>query len=369
MKKFAALILAFSLVLSLCLAACDSQAPDQTQAPTQSTAAPTESKPTPTVPPTTQPTEPQPPKDYTGNGVTIPGAAFPAGTVLDAQVLPDSSEPAQALSALIPDAHRIEVFELTAQLDGTPVQPSAEITVLFPLPAGYDSSKHLLSLYHLSPDGTPEPIAATVTDRGVEAVLPHFSTFATVLHEAGCTAADFEDLASRIITANLITWNRVLFLEDYNTASPDDILQFLSRYRDLSAYTTEEEVPIGNGYTWTQLTVRLPPDVATQLAMDAFGYEYDFSKLGDRADDYDNAYYDAEAELVVLIEGGGFGGMEEGYTYKGQYIREDRDLTLILEYVHWDYEAGTETPLYTTQVRLTRLENGAWQILSCVENK
>lgn len=150
--------------------------------------------PTPSVEPTAQPTaqptaEPtqQPTGDVildnlTSTQITASNAqeVFEVGTVITVESVVDGTiynRVEQALKDVIAGMNHAAILEITAMLDGKPVQPSAAVQMTFQIPSNL-SADHL-KLYYVAEDGTREEIPITVNKAAntVTANLTHFSTY------------------------------------------------------------------------------------------------------------------------------------------------------------------------------------------------
>jgi len=116
-----------------------------------------------------------------GSGVILyqTEAAFQKGTTVTAEVLNSGAAFDRAQAAVQAEAVQFAVFEINATKDGTAVQPTGDVTVVFPVPDGYSSN---IALYYVSEDGTAEALTATVDSdkKTVTAKLSHFSTYVLV---------------------------------------------------------------------------------------------------------------------------------------------------------------------------------------------
>lgn len=75
--------------------------------------------------------------------------------------------------------------------DKAEVQPNGTVTVYYPIPDGYDSSK--LALYRINEDGTKTLVNGVAEDGYYKVVTKSFSTYALV--EKGSTITDSENTA------------------------------------------------------------------------------------------------------------------------------------------------------------------------------
>ncbi len=363
MKKYGAFFLALALLLSLVLSACSNvqpQAPttDPSFAPSQpSSVAPTESV----------PTEPTPPQDFQAYGITIPMTTFPAGTELAATPLAQDSAAVVALKAAVPDAGQIFAYEITAMCDGTIAQPSEAVNVTIQLPEGYLSQQHIAELYYISPEGLVEQLPITLTETQIQVTLSHFSSYAVVLKAQGFTAYELRQLARRLISTDMATYDQVLFTQNYSQVKPEKIVEFLVRWCDLPEYKEDIITDIGYGPFISGQIFRLPLEVLQQLGQDVFGCDYAFTSLPESGDDY-SPRYDKANNQVLLTLGSGFGGGDKGFEYNDKFVLDGNTVTFTLDYVTFNYEGGENTLLYTAEVRLMRLDNGVWKILSAQKN-
>lgn len=150
MKKFISFILCALLLLSV--AACDNKK---------------------------KPNEPETPKVFTENNVTVSTTAFPKDTVLKVETVNDSVE----IKTIFEEAKDVEVYNINAFLDDKKIQPTSEVKVTFPAPQKYDSLKHNIEVYYIADDGTPEKIDSAIVDGNVVVNLKHFSIYAVIVVE------------------------------------------------------------------------------------------------------------------------------------------------------------------------------------------
>ena len=83
----------------------------------------------------------------------------------------------KALSGVVSDMSHAYIMEITALLDGKPVQPKGAVQVTFAIPEGL-SADHL-KLYYVDENGEKAEVPITVnkTANTVTANLTHFSTY------------------------------------------------------------------------------------------------------------------------------------------------------------------------------------------------
>ncbi|MBM6896632.1 beta-N-acetylglucosaminidase domain-containing protein [Pseudoflavonifractor capillosus] len=113
----------------------------------------------------------------------------------------------QALKDLVSDMKNTAILEITATLNGKPVQPNGTVQVTFQIP-DHLSVDHL-KLFYVAEDGTREEIPITVHKEGrtVTANLKHFSTYVlanVVVDEDGGKVpptGDTSDLMSYVLVA------------------------------------------------------------------------------------------------------------------------------------------------------------------------
>lgn len=127
-----------------------------------------------------QSSRPEQSQTVLGNSqVTAPAEVFPEGTELKVEVLEETAPIKEAL----PKAEAVEVYDITAVLEGKPVRPEGTVEVTFPIPAAYDPDQHTLAVYYIPDEGEPEPVEVSIVDGDVVAVLRHFSVYAVVVVE------------------------------------------------------------------------------------------------------------------------------------------------------------------------------------------
>lgn len=116
-------------------------------------------------------------------GVEISTEAFPEKTVLKVQEVKPEEVKYQTAKTALPKAIKLDAYEITAESEGVKVQPDGTVSVTFPIPESYDSTKHDIEVYFVADDGTTEKINASTTADGVVAKLSHFSTYVVILVE------------------------------------------------------------------------------------------------------------------------------------------------------------------------------------------
>lgn len=105
--------------------------------------------------------------------VVVQKDSFPENTVIQVEAVKDDTR----VKSILTTAQSVEIYDINALLNNEKVQPSEKVEVTFPIPADYDSDKHIIELYYISDDGTCEKIDATVIDDAVVACLEHFSVY------------------------------------------------------------------------------------------------------------------------------------------------------------------------------------------------
>ena len=172
------------------------ETPEPTPAPTETpepTPAPTETpEPTPAPTQTPEPTPvPSTPVETdgdvtldnnTGSQITMGNAdqVFAPNTVITVDNVKDGegyTRVEKALSGMVSDMSHAYIMEITALLDGKPVQPKGAVQVTFAIPEGL-SADHL-KLYYVDENGEKAEVPITVnkTANTVTANLTHFSTY------------------------------------------------------------------------------------------------------------------------------------------------------------------------------------------------
>lgn len=78
---------------------------------------------------------------------------------------------------LLETSDTFTLYDISAVLNGTEVQPSGEVTVTFNIPEGYGTD---VAVYYIADDGSYEKLESTISEDGktVSAKLTHFSNYA-----------------------------------------------------------------------------------------------------------------------------------------------------------------------------------------------
>ena len=139
------------------------------------------------------PVDPQPSAPVTGGGVTVDNntdnritvgnadKVFEANTVITVESVTQGKiydTVKEALKNLVADMKNTAILDITATLNGKPVQPNGKVQMTFAIPENLSVDN--LKLFYVSDDGkTVEEIAITVNKdaRTVTANLEHFSTY------------------------------------------------------------------------------------------------------------------------------------------------------------------------------------------------
>ena len=139
------------------------------------------------------PVDPQPSAPVTGGGVTVDNntdnritvgnadKVFEANTVITVESVTQGKiydTVKEALKNLVADMKNTAILDITATLNGKPVQPNGKVQMTFAIPENLSVDN--LKLFYVSDDGkTTEEIAITVNKdaRTVTANLEHFSTY------------------------------------------------------------------------------------------------------------------------------------------------------------------------------------------------
>lgn len=111
--------------------------------------------------------------------VVVSTDSFPENTVIQVEKVKDVAK----VENIITTAKIVEVYDINATLNSEKIQPDGKVEVSFPIPAGYNSNKHIIEVYYISDDGKSEKIDATVAQEAVVAKLEHFSVYAVVITE------------------------------------------------------------------------------------------------------------------------------------------------------------------------------------------
>ena len=119
----------------------------------------------------------------TDNQITVGNAdkVFEQGTVITVESVTEGeiyNTVKEALKNVVADMKNTAILDITATLNGKPVQPSGKVQMTFQIPDNLSVDN--LKLFYVSDDGkTTEEIAITVNKdaRTVTANLEHFSTY------------------------------------------------------------------------------------------------------------------------------------------------------------------------------------------------
>ena len=148
---------------------------------------------TPVDPEPSTPVDPEPSAPVTGGGVTVDNntdnritvgnadKVFEANTVITVESVTQGKiydTVKEALKNLVADMKNSAILDITATLNGKPVQPDGKVQMTFAIPENLSVDN--LKLFYVSDDGkTTEEIAITVNKdaRTVTANLEHFSTY------------------------------------------------------------------------------------------------------------------------------------------------------------------------------------------------
>ena len=135
------------------------------------------------VPPTQEPQGDVVLDNQTGDQITAGNAdeVFGANTIITVVRVEDGETYAaveQALKGVVADMKHTAILDITATLNGKPVQPSAPVQMTFAIPQHLSADN--LKLFYVSDDGkTTQEIPITVDKdaRTVTATIAHFSTY------------------------------------------------------------------------------------------------------------------------------------------------------------------------------------------------
>ena len=135
------------------------------------------------VPPTQEPQGDVVLDNQTGDQITAGNAdeVFEANTIITVVRVEDGetyTAVEQALKGVVADMKHTAILDITATLNGKPVQPSAPVQMTFAIPQHLSADN--LKLFYVSDDGkTTQEIPITVDKdaRTVTATIAHFSTY------------------------------------------------------------------------------------------------------------------------------------------------------------------------------------------------
>ena len=359
---------------------------------------------------------------HTENGVQISINAFPKDTVLKVETVKQENKKMDTVKAALPEALKIDAYEITAQSKGVKVQPNGTVKVTFPVPQSYDSAKHDIEVYFVSDDGKTEKITAKLRKEGVVAELLHFSTYVVILVEKktvtgsdtttsesattttpSSTSSSTKPSSSTTTTAPAVVkvpkltetkvkdmtdtflWagkyahnvNGRQFTDFYNQSfqklSDLTVLSFLYRYcqDDLQKYKAQSEM----GFVTT-----VPKSVLDNLAKRHLGYTYNFTKSYTEEDYVILIQYDSGSGNVIFTETAGGFGDPDGFRYKGFRQNNDTVTVDLIYYSHteekpsgvqgkdWDDVSEDGYVCYVEYKNPSTLTfkyvNGYWRILS-----
>ena len=144
-----------------------------------------------------EPVEQSPAVDVTdtNSGVKVYAdkGVFEEGVQLVVDAITSGEDYEAAVSALSDVGKKFKLYEIHFEdADGNEVQPNGMVTVLYPIPKGYDEDK--LVLYRINEDGTKTLVKGTVDNGFYKVVTKSFSTYALV--ESGSTITDAENTAN-----------------------------------------------------------------------------------------------------------------------------------------------------------------------------
>lgn len=368
------------------------------------------------------------PKTHVESGVEISTDAFPEDTVLKVEAIKAEDQKYAEIKTALPQALKLEAYEITAKSEGVSVQPDGSVKVVFPIPAEYDSAKHDIAVYFVADDGTTELISSTVEKNGVAASLKHFSTYVVILTEKNPTVesqpessvssvpepttsepvssapvnstptpstptvttptvpaiseVSAQEMMSNFFWASKFAYNpentgRTAFYNKSSYKELDDltVLSFLYRYcRD-----ELEEYRTGDGPVITTVPISLLNGLSNKY----LGYSYDFAKSYSVDIYHVSVAYDAAKQTVTFTEEGGFGDPDgfvfDGFTQSGDtctvsaYYRTMTDQKPDgVENVDWiDVTEEGSDPCYfeisNRSVVTLKYVDSAWRIVSWLD--
>ncbi len=108
-------------------------------------------------------------------------------------------------TALEEVSDKFEVFDISAVLNGTTVQPNGKVKVTFNIPEGFSKN---IAIYFISIDGATEKINSSVDEDGktITAELSHFSSYAIVDLEKDTIADTNVDNNNTENNSNMLIW-------------------------------------------------------------------------------------------------------------------------------------------------------------------
>lgn len=122
---------------------------------------------------------------------------FTEGTqVTVEEIKQDSSVYESVKNILVETSDTFTLYDISAVLNGTEVQPNGEVTVTFNIPEGYGTD---VAVYYIADDGNFEKLESTISEDGktVSAKLTHFSNYAVC--KLGTSNSANTDVASEPI--------------------------------------------------------------------------------------------------------------------------------------------------------------------------
>lgn len=112
----------------------------------------------------------------TGVKVTAAGGILPAGVTVKAQKV-ESGEPfTRTHNLLSGEASKFVLFDVTLLNSSTAVQPSGKVSLVLPIPAGFDTGK--LVAYRINDDGSKTLMVGSVSSGSYVISTSHFSLYA-----------------------------------------------------------------------------------------------------------------------------------------------------------------------------------------------
>lgn len=301
------------------------------------------------------------PKTHVESGVEISTDAFPEDTVLKVEAIKAEDQKYTVIKTALPQALKLEAYEITAKSEGVSVQPDGSVKVVFPIPAEYDSAKHDIAVYFVADDGTTELISSTVEKNGVAASLKHFSTYVVILTEKNPTVESQPESSVSsvpepttsepvnsipvipeptpsvpvVVTPNVPTLSENVVMNMMNnffwatkfsyteTESPYPDFYQKSDFKDLDPLTVlsfiyryDRNALIDYQNIGTPVVTKVPITVLNDLANKYLNYSYEFAKDYSGYEYHLTTVYDASTKTITFTEEGGFGD-PDGFVFDG----------------------------------------------------
>ncbi len=146
--------------------------------------------------------------------VKIDSSAFDEGVVLNAESYTD-----EKINELFSKTKKTEVYQLTAKLNNTAMQPNGDVTVTFPIPEGYDQALHNVAVFYIDDNYKAELLNSQIKDNIVEAKLSHFSLYSVSIIEKSVIETVIAEITGKKDTATETNSSKVTSATSNKTTS------------------------------------------------------------------------------------------------------------------------------------------------------